>query len=92
MGCIWKFRVRKKRALWWDNLVEKYHTSNRAEVARLIHPQRIKGDEALSNLWKKTQHSLCLSKKIHAKKINDLGYSFKSYDLTIDEIFEEIFK
>ncbi len=42
-GIKWVSPSDKARAKWWDDLVKKFKVTQRSDVARLIHPKKLKG-------------------------------------------------
>lgn len=83
----------KKRGEWWDKKVEELHTSNRAEVARLIHPKELNGMKPCQVCGKKLSIFYVYPAKTTVKQLNKLSdLKFEMYDLTISEIFDLLFK
>ena len=79
----------KRRGEWWDEKVEELNTSNRAEVARLIHPKELNGMKPCQTCGKKLSIFYVYPSKTTLKQLNRLcELEFESYDLTISEIFD----
>lgn len=83
----------KQRGEWWDKKVKEFNTSNRAEVARLIHPKELNGLKPCQTCGKKLSIFYVYPSKTTLKQLNKLSeLKFDSYDLTISEIFDLLFE
>lgn len=83
----------KKRGEWWDKKVEQFHTSNKAEVARLIHPKELNGMKPCQTCGKELSIFYVYPSKTTLNQLNKVSnLEFESYDLTISEIFEILFE
>ncbi|MEN6552012.1 MAG: hypothetical protein ABFC34_03900 [Methanobacterium sp.] len=83
----------KERAGWWDDKVESMHLTNRAEVARTIHPKELNGLKPCQICGKKLSIHYVYPNKNTLKKINDIfDMNFQSYTHDIIQIFEIIYK
>lgn len=86
-------KLGQERAKWWDNKIEELGVSNRAEVARLIHPKELNGMKPCQICGKELNINYVYPNKNTLKKINKNSNSnFKSYDLTISEIFDKLYE
>lgn len=83
----------KKRGEWWDKQVEEMNVTNRAEVARLIHPKELNGMKPCQICGKKLSIFYVYPSKTTLKQLNKhSNLEFKSYEMTIMEIFDLLYK
>ncbi|MDR0913430.1 MAG: HNH endonuclease [Methanobrevibacter sp.] len=82
-------KLGKERAYWWDKQVKNLNVSNRAEVARKIHPKELNGMKPCQTCGKELSINYIYPNKNTLKKINELSpISFDSYDKSIIKIFK----
>jgi len=83
----------KERAKWWDKKVSEMKLSNRAEVAREIHPKELKGLKPCQICGRELSIFYVYLRKNTLGRINELtGNSFRPYENDIYEIFDILSK
>lgn len=92
-GIKWVSPSDKERAKWWDKRVKKMGLKNRAEVARAIHPKKLKGLKPCQICGREMSIFYIYPNKNTLKKI--LGITsevqFKHYKTDIYAIFNDIY-
>jgi Alw26I/Eco31I/Esp3I family type II restriction endonuclease len=84
----WVSPLDQVRAAWWDKKKLELHCSNRAEVARLIHPKELKGEKPCQICGKKLSIYYVYPNKNSLKKINSIApeFQFSSFNEDITNI------
>ena len=77
-----------ERITWWDNQIIKYNLTNRADVARYIHPKELKGMKPCSECGKQLSIFYIYPGNNLLKKINKFFSS--EYKLYEEDIFQII--
>jgi len=82
----------KDRAQWWDNKIKEMNLTNRAEVARSIHPSELNGLKPCQICGKKLNIHYVYPNKNTLKKLNSLCklLRFNPYNETIHEIYDKL--
>jgi len=82
-----------ERTLWWDNQITQYGLTNRADVARYIHPKELKGMKPCSECGNKLSIYYIYPSKNLLKKINDYFHTtYKLYNEDIYYIIDDLNK
>lgn len=82
----------KIRAAWWDSKKIELHCSNRAEVARRIHPKELHGFKPCQICGKELSIFYLYPNKLTLAKLNSINPKivFEPYDEDIDKIIDRL--
>lgn len=91
---LWVSPSDKLRASWWDKKVKEFNCSNRAEVARLIHPKELKGLKPCQICGKELSIFYIYPNKNTLKKLNSISAElhFGPFQKDISQIVTEVVK
>lgn len=82
-----------KRAEWWDDRVRSMKLTNRAEVARAIHPKELGGFKPCQICGKKLSIFYVYPNKITLARINNqFNSTYQQYSETIGDIINDLHK
>jgi len=76
------------RVAWWDNQITQYNLTNRADVARYIHPKELKGMKPCSECGKELSIYYIYPGNNLLEKIN--AHFQSNHSLYVDDIYQII--
>ena len=91
---LWVSPSDKVRAVWWDNKIKELKCSNRAEVARIIHPKELHGLKPCQICGKELSIFYIYPNKNTLRKLNIIApeFQFSPYKENIDEIVSVLYE
>ncbi len=88
-----KSSLGQSRNKWWEKKITEFDVLQKSDVARILHPKELEGLKPCQICGKELSIFYVYPNKVTLKQINNLmNESFISYEKTIDEIIDILFK